>query len=281
VSNGWEINSALAVSFDFTGHTFTFSLGSGGGPYTATLATGTRRVWLAPASSELAQLTCDAMNTAVGSAMFSPSLSEDGYIAITATGNTWKTTTLHSTSAGKILGFENTLSAFAATHTATLHPRYLFLSVSALDGVWQARQDGAAEETSGGQVYSFGGASLGYKRSVRLEFIPWDPTVAASVQSPATPYQPDAAYLAAVGDTGTVRAWSMLDVLWWARNADCALTLGDFQALRTSTSVRYFLGRVATVLSPKMERHDPRLPRYLKHEMGFVLPNASNTATRA
>lgn len=287
MSNGWEINTAVAVTFAWvttgTDLKIAFTGGTGSSPVVVNVASGDYRMGLAPSSGgvkdfirEVSAAIAAAMTAASRTETFTLAFNEDGRLVLTISAHVFTFTI------GPIASYLGwvTQPVGISTTTAAYQPWFLFLSVSAFDGIWQARQDGAEEETSN-QVYSFGGNNVSYKRQITHDRIPWDPTRASEVQCPATPYLPVVEYMEHVGELGTARAWSMMDVWFWARNAQCALTLGDWQALRTSTSVRYFLGTISGLLAPPMERMDAKLPRWLKHTMGFVLPTTGSSETRA
>lgn len=285
MSNGWDINTALAVTFAWVtaGTDLSIAFPSGTSPVNVGVPSGTYRMGLAPTTGpvlDFIRVAEDAINAemvAQGRAEeFTLRFNDDGRLVLTCIGGTF------TASLGQLLRYLGwtTQAVAVAASTATNQPFFLFFSVSAFDGVFQIRQDGAEEETSD-RVYSFGGDNVSYKRQLTYDRIPWDPTRASEVQCPATPYLPLSQYMNSIGQLGTARQWSMLDVWWWARNAQCALTIGDWQVLRTSTTTRYFIGTLAGVLAPQVERMDAKLPRWLKHTMGFVLPTAGSTETRA
>ena len=93
---------------------------------------------------------------------------------------------------------------------------------------------------------------------------------------------PDLAYIGDLAGTGVTRPWSVLDVLQAARNVDCGLALGNFQAVRTSTTEPFYVCRVApgSILSPEITRQNDRWPVYVGHKLGVVLPTSGYSDDR-
>lgn len=281
-ANGWELTTALAPDFTWlsTGTDF-FASFSAGPTVTANLTDGVYRMQLAPAATDFVRASVAAINAAMAVAgrleTFALGPNEDGRMVLSLSAGTFTATVGPMLAT---LGWLNQPVA-VATSTASYQPRYIVYSVCAYDGVWAARQDGATEVTAGGTVYSFGGSDTSYLRELQVEKIPWDPNRALTCESPATPWWPDMGYYHLLGNTAVVRPWSVLDVLRWCTNSNTAMTIGDFQDLRSSTSTRYWIGRITTVLSPVVEREDAKWPAFVRHKLGFMVGSGVNTGTRA
>lgn len=280
---GWTVTSAIAPTFDWVTSSpdLVLTFASGTSPVNVTIPSAPYRMFLGASTVDFLQVAQTKINNAMSGAgraeTFTVGLNEDGRVVLSISNNTFSATVGPLLRA---LGFLTAPSAVASA-TADFQPRYLILSVCAYDGVWMPRQDGGAEVDAGGVVYSFGGSNTSYARELQLEKIPWNPTRATEAECPATPWEPDMGYGHLLGNISTNRPWSILDVLVWARNAVCGITLGDFQTLRNSTSTLFYLGQISTILSPKPEREDVKWTRYLKHRMGLVLPAGVHTGTRA
>lgn len=283
----WPVVAALAAPFVAAGQSFDFTIGMT--TYTVTLTAGTYRVALAPSSGG----TKDALRsleTALNAP--SPSLPGGTSLAVTlddATGLVSITCTsafalvdLHSTTLGNALGFTAASGGAATTQTANRAPWYLALFVSAQRSAWRPRTPGAAERTAAGVVYSLAGSGTSYDGDLSVDFTPLTPAIAAEVGSPATPLYPAEAYLSDLGGTGTAaRAWSVLDVLVAARNAQAALTV-TWRTCKSTTTERYFLPHLqAGGLDLEVEHRDERWPRYARFKVSLTLPVSGATETRA
>lgn len=280
---GWIVTSAIAPTFDWVSSSpdLVLTFPSAPSPVNVSVPSAPYRMLLGSSTGDFIRAAQTKINNAMAGAgraeTFVLGLNEDGRCVLSISSGTF------TAAVGPLLrelGWLTQPVAVSST-TADYQPRRLILMVCAYDGVWQPQQDGATELTAGGVVYSFGGSNTSYQREIQTEKIPWNPTRAAEAECPATPWEPDMGYQHALGSSATNRPWSILDVLVGARNAVCGVTLGDFQDLRSSTSTRYYLGQVVSILSPKPEREDAKWPRFLKHKMSLVLPAGVNTATRA
>lgn len=284
----FEITGALALEFDWT------SLGAGldgtitidADPATAiTVATkaGTRFL-LAPSADEFAAHVEDAINTALAAAMYAATVAltwgTDG--RLTCTLSSGKMTLALHPSLNRILGFLPA-TTHAPAVTAAEPPMYLGLFCGGSGGTWEHMRSVSTETTAGGTVYGFDAGAAHWKRTVTWSFVPATQDYATDAAYPGTPMRPALEYWSALGSTATARRWSVADLLAVAQNADAALTVSDFQALRTSTTARYHLGRLApeTVRGLRGQRQDTRWPRYESWEMGFVSPGSAPTGTRA
>lgn len=283
----WTIAAVLAVPFAATAQSFDLTIGGTG--YTVTLTAGTYRVGLAPSSGTLRDCLRDlaaALNgtspSLPGGVSFAVDLSPTtGLVSITCS-SAFAFVDLHSTTIGKVLGYLAASSGAATTQTAARAPWYLAQFVSTQRTAWQPRTPGGSERTSGGVVYSLAGSGTSYDAELRADLVPITPAVAAEVGSPATPLYPAEAYLSDLGGTSTAsRAWSILDVLVAARNAQAALTT-TWATCRSSTTERYALPYLQhTGLDPAPEHRDERWPRYAKVTIPLTLPTTGATETRA
>lgn len=287
MSGGWTVAAAFAPTFTWTSSPpdLRLTFASGASPVDVNVATGSYRVCLAPTSgsaTDFLRALQAAINTAMSGAgraeTFTVSMDEDGLVSLAISAGAFSAT-LSTTPLGRLLGF-TTNAVNATSKAATRAPWYLLLAVAAWDGVPEPHEADAVELTSGGTVFSFSSGSMTYRRPMRIGRIPWNPTRATECSSPATPFWPDDVYLNSIGETGTNRAWSWLDVLRWCRNADVAWTL-DFQTLRSSTSEYFYVGRFADY-QPKPERDNPKWPRFVNlNELALWLPASDAKGTRA
>ena len=283
----WTVTGALAAPFSASGATFTLTIGVD--TYTVTLTAATYRVALAPSSGSTKdalrslETALNAPSPALpGGVSFTVALSSStGLVSVTCT-SAFSFVDVHSTTIGKVLGYLAASSSPATTQTAARAPWYLALFVSAHRSAWQPVTPGGAERTSGGVVYTLAGGGTSYDADLKLDFVPLTPAIATEVGSQATPLYPAEAYLSDLGGTGTAaRAWSILDVLVAARNAQAALTT-TWATCSVSTTERYHLPYLQrSGLDPKPEHRDERWPRYARLTIDLTLPTTGATETRA
>lgn len=283
----WEITGALALEFDWT------SLGAGAdGTITVnadpavnlTVASKTgARFLLAPSADEFAAHVQTAINAALAAALYSETVTlawgADGRLTASISAGTMALS-LHP-SLNRILGFIPTSGA--ASSTADEPPMYLGLFVGGQGGTWDHVLSVSSETTAGGTVYGFDAGASHWRRTVTWSMVPATQDYATDAGYPGTPLRPTLEHWASLGSTATARRWSVADLLAVSQNADAGLTVSDFQALRTSTTTRYHLGRLApeTLQALRTQRQDARWPRYESWEMGFVSPGTAPTGTRA
>ena len=67
-----------------------------------------------------------------------------------------------------------------------------------------------------------------------------------------------------------------------AQNRDVSFTT-SFQSVRTSTTERFFAGRIGkgSLLAPEFARMDERWDAFVSHELDLVCPGTAPTGTRA
>ena len=283
-----QIAALLAVQFSHTAdatYDLRFTFASGTSPVNVPLATGTAyKVGLTTAATDVLRVLETLANTALGlrgaGEAVAITLTDAGLVNIAMSGGSWATIVFSAT-LSKLLGIATPGSA-GSSITGTRLPWYTAGFVCAYGGAWQRRASGAVEEVADGTVYSFAGGPVALRRAVRLEHLPRTPTVRIAESFPGSAAYPDEAYWSAIGSTTTDREWSLLDVLTAAQNRDVSFTT-SFQTVRTSTSERFFTGRIgrASLLAPAIERMDDRWDAFVKHELELVLPGTAPTGTRA
>ena len=259
-------NNALAVDFDHTSAApdvvLTFSAGTT--PVNVTLATGPYRMCLAPAATDYLRALESAINTAITGASHVDSniavtLSAAGVVTVTVVDeedSELVTLTLSAAIAAR-LGLPTLIDTGGVTwaFVGTRPVWHLALFTERVSADWQQRTAVASAETAGGVGYGVTSGITRWQDELTFGFIPRDPTFGTSLGVSQTPWEPDAAYLTALGTVGA-RAYSVSDLLAGALGKTCAFAAGNFQALRTSTGERYHL-----VTIPGRECGAPRLAR--------------------
>jgi hypothetical protein len=286
--------SALAVSFTHTaavGPLADYDLlpaDTLGVPTPCNVATGTYRMCLATAATDFLRASQAAINAAMlaeGSTnTVAFSLSSAGIVTITFSAALSSSVTFASGVWQRLGLASNSIALDSNFAIVGTRPVWHLAILAATTGQrWQPSQPGGAERTNSGRVYTFGSPSTSWTRSLKVHFQPSTPTVRAARGDEATALYPDTAYMDALGSTATAREWSVLDVLRVAGNASCALALGTWQAIRTSTTERYWLGYVApeSLLSQAVVPLKEEWSAYEEWALGFVLPSSSPSGTRA
>jgi len=289
--------SALAVDFTHTsagaGLDVELSFTAGTSPVGVTIPTGTYRMALAPSASDILRVIATAINAASAGAghtndVVTLTVDADGTAVYTFTGGVSGECdgVAFSTSLQRILAFASSFGPPVDNSYVVRGTRpvwYLAILAATTGARWQPVQPGGAERTNGGRVYTFGSPSTSWTRSLKVHFQPSTPTVRAARGDEATALYPDTAYMGSLGSTATAREWSVLDVLRVTGNASCALALGTWQAIRTSTTERYWLGYVApeSLLSQAVVPLKEEWSAYEEWALGFVLPSSSPSGTRA
>lgn len=279
------LTSALATTFDWA------SAGAGldgkitiaATPYTITVpTTADVRMLLAPSTNDFIRIVETAINTAVmGSGKsFTLAMGADGRLVLSIDSGVFDL--VLSLPLNRTLGFLASGTGIASV-TADTQPWYFGAWCSLSGGAWRPAVGGGATRTNGGAVYAIAATATAFERTMRGRWIPWDYAKAQQIGSAATPMYPAMSAFTVDGDLTTARQWSWLDVLWWARNARCALALSNLQDLLTSTSEYYYLGWVAppSLLNQPIDRQDEFWPTYTEADFSFVLPTTGSTATRA
>jgi len=287
--------SAFAPDFAHTASaadvTLTFPTGS---PVTVVLTTGTYRMWLAPSAGCYLRALASAVAAAVTAAR---SVTYTGIASLSAAG----IFTLRLVSAGaaptsvtfaapmwRRLGMASATPSLSSGGgitdvVAQLPVMGLALLSATKHGPWLPQQAGGAEQTTGGLVYAVAAALTSWQRAHAVSFQPTTPDMRAAQSADASALLPAPAYMGALGSVATAREWSVLDVLYAARNARCGLALDNWLAVRTDTNEAFFSGYVgpASLLSPALTAPDETWDAWAEWTLNVVLPVASQAITRA
>ncbi len=265
----------------------TITFASGTSPVTVSLSTGTYRMWLAPSGSCYLRALCLAMKLAIvgargSSPIVTPSLAADGTASITFTGDVPATVTFAS-GVWQRLGMSAALSTVTAgVITGTRPVWHLALLTAATGPYWQALQAGGAEQTTGGRVYAIAATATSWSRALKVHLQPTTPALRAAHNCDATAMYPAEEYMGALGSTATAREWSVLDVLYSARNALCGYT-STWSTARTATSERIWRAYIGpeALLSTRTELLKAEWLAFCEWPLGLVAPSSTPTETRA
>jgi len=263
----------------------TLSFTSGASPVDVNIPTGTYRMGLAPAASDFIRVMQTAINAALVSAgraeTVTCSLSAAGIFSIEVSPSAAFGTFGPEPTTRKRLGFSSA-PASGSPATGDYPVWYLALLSAATGPYWQPMQAGGAEQTTGGRVYAIASTLTSWQRSLKVHFQPTTPTLRAAHNCDATAMYPAEEYMSALGSTATAREWSVLDVLYSARNALCGYT-STWGTARTTTSERIwrvYIGPEA-LLSTRTELLKAEWLAYCEWDLGLVAPSATPTETRA
>lgn len=278
---GLSATTALAPTFAWTSGGTDLTITIGGTPYAITVPTiAATRFLLAGSGAEFMAHVVSAINTAVAASgrTFTLTMLPSGRLRLAI--DSGKFTLFTSLAFNRLMGFFGT--GIYQHVDADSPPWYFAMFGSVSGGVWAPMQSGGFEVTAGGGVYGFAGTRTAYRRDLTCEFIPWDEAVRSARGDEVSSMWPDLAYIGDLAGTGVTRPWSVLDVLQAARNVDCGLALGNFQAVRTSTTEPFYVCRVApgSILSPEITRQNDRWPVYVGHKLGVVLPTSGYSDDR-
>lgn len=278
---GLSATTALAPTFAWTSAGTDLTITIGGTPYAVTVPTiAATRFLLAGSATEFMAHVVSAINTAVAASgrTFTLTMLPSGRLRLAI--DSGKFTLSTSLAFNRLMGFFGT--GIYQDVDADSPPWYFAMFGSVSGGVWAPMQSGGFEVTAGGGVYGFAGTRTAYRRDLTCEFIPWDEAVRSARGDEVSSMWPDLAYIGDLAGTGVTRPWSVLDVLQAARNVDCGLALGNFQAVRTSTTEPFYVCRVApgSLLSPEITRQNDRWPVYVGHKLGVVLPTTGYSDDR-
>ena len=258
-----------------------------GVPTPCNVASGTYRMCLAPSASDFLRASQAAINARMASEGSSNtvafSLSAAGVLTITFAAALSSSVTF-ADGVWQRLGLASNSIALDGNNTivGTRPVWYLALLSAATGPYWQPMQAGGAEQTTGGRVYAIASTLTSWQRSLKVHFQPTTPTLRAAHNCDATAMYPAEEYVGALGSTATAREWSVLDVLYSARNALCGYT-STWGTARTTTSERIWRVYVTpeSLLSTRTELLKAEWLAYCEWDLGLVAPSATPTETRA
>lgn len=279
---GWTITSAIAPTFAWTASSADFRFTFSGHPtFDVVVASGTYRMCLGPSAGD-GQDFIRAAQTAINAAFAAEGLTDTAALAISSTG----TVTMFLSSSAVVASGQGMRALGLAAGTGaifagTVQPQHIAFAVSQTGTRWKAEQTGAVARLSDGSVQSFGTAITTHVAAPKLDYIPRTPTDASEASSPATSWHPDRAYWSSLGNTGSLRAWSWLDLYRDALNVECAVALGTWQQVYASTTEAYDLAYFAEPLGPEQELRDESWNRYVTHTLKLSLASSAPTGTRA
>jgi hypothetical protein len=277
---------ALAPAFTHTSEApdVSLSFNSGPSPVTASVATGTYRMCLAPVASDFIRAMQAAINAALVGAGRSETvtctLSAAGIFTFTISDPAALNTFGLGTVTQRRLGF--TVAPGASPASGNVPVWYLALMSCATGAYWQPRQPGGAEVTNGGRVYTFASTITAWARKLKVEYQPTTPAMRAAHATDATALYPADEYMGALGSTSTAREWSVLDVLYASRNALCGYT-STWGTARTSTTERIWRAYVApaSLLSLTTELYRTEWLAYSTWPLEMSADATTPTETRA
>ena len=231
-----------------------------GVPTPCNVTSGTYRMNLAPAASDFLRASQAAINAAMlaegSSNTVAFTLSAAGILTITFAAALSSSVTFASGVWQRLGLASNSIDLDANLAIVGTRPVWhLATFAERVSADWQQRTAVASAETAGGVGYGVTSGITRWQDELTFGFIPRDPTFGTSLGVSQTPWEPDAAYLTALGTVGA-RAYSVSDLLSTVMGKTCAFAAGNFQALRTSTTERYHL-----VTIPGRECGAPRLAR--------------------
>lgn len=239
------VTSAIACNFAHTTASpdVAVTFAAGASPVTASLATGTYRMWLATSTGCYIRALCTALKSAVATARGTlptvvATLSSAGILTITFGVDVPAGITFAS-GVWQRLGFASASPTItgAGVITGTLPVWHLVTFVSQRSADWIQRTPSASSETAGGDGYGVTSGITSWRDEVTFDLIPRDITFRTSLSADQTAWEPEPAYLATLGTVGA-RAYSLSDFLRDAFCKTCAYTR-DFPSILSSTTVRY------------------------------------------
>ena len=231
------LTSAVAVPFAWTsgGTDIVLTFASGASPVNVTVATGTYRMQLAPATIDFVRVVQNAINTALVGAGRSEVLTitmlPSSLIYVESTG----VFTMALNDAFKTLGFSVGVTS-ALNATSTYPPANFATFIERVCADWSPKSAVSGAETNAGVGFGVYSDAWREEDEIAFGFIPRDPSTRASLSVNQTPWMPDAGSL--VG-AAMPRQWTCRDVLETAGGKTCAMASGNLQTLLSSTSARY------------------------------------------
>jgi len=279
------LTTALAPTFSWTTSStdLVLTFASGASPINVAIPTGTYRMLLGPSTGDgadflqaVAAAIATSISGAVRSETFTVSMRPSGRVRITSSG----TVTISGTGpAAKALGLE---TATGTTFDAARAPKWFAAFVERQSSAFIPRTASRFATTIAGESYGWrSGVVVSRMESMRLGFIPSDPTYQAALNCAQTPAMPADEYASSIGSHDGV--WSVADVLMASGGKVVALASGNLQTLLTSTTERYHLGALspADVSAPRFELDDPAWPAYQRLTLSFTRSATAPTGVRA
>lgn len=263
MSDQLQPSAMLAAPFAWTsgGTDLAMIFASGTSPVNVTVASGTYRVLLSPAASDLLAV----LNAAIASALSGAGRSETitfamnaaGLVTITASA-ALKLDDLHTSALGAILGFTSGIAGSFTTRTADRMPRHVALLCGQASAPWAPTREMAVEMAAGGTTYGVMGTQETHETDAVFSFIPDEPGITSDA---LTPWAPAKANLATVGSHTGV--WSVRDMLRLAIGQTWTFA-HDYQTVRSSSSERFDYVTVHhdTIRAPRITRSIPDVIRY-------------------
>ena len=264
-----------------------------GGPITASLTTGVYRMTLAPLASDYLRqlaLAIQGALAALGSYTVIASMSAFGIPSLRiVSAAAMPTAVTFSTSVFRRLGYSSATPAITVVSgsivdiTASRSAWNLALLTAATGEYWQPLQAGGVEQTTAGRVYAVAATATSWQRNLVVRFQPTTVTYRASLGAQATALYPDAEYFDALGSTSTSREWSVLDVLYSARNALCGVSVGTWQTDRSDSSARIWRAYIGpeTILSPTLKLLKAEWLAYSEWTLALVAPSSTPSELRS
>jgi len=270
--------------------TLTFAVG---GPITASLASGVYRMTLAPLASDYLRQLALAVQTALavrGVYTVIASMSAFGIPSlriVSAAG--MPTAVTFATGVFRRLGYSSATPAITVVSgsivdiTASRSAWNLALLTAATGEYWQPLQAGGSEQTTAGRVYAVAATATSWQRDLGVHYQPTTVAFRASQGAQATALYPDDEYFDALGSTATNREWSVLDVLYSARNAICGTSIGTWQTDRNDSSARIWRAYVGpgTILSPALKLLKAEWLAYSEWTFALVAPSSAPSELRS
>jgi hypothetical protein len=261
-----------------------------GGPITASLASGVYRMTLAPLASDYLRQLALAIQTALGSSTVIASMSAFGIPSLRIVSvNPLPTGVTFAASVFKRLGYSSAtptitvVSASIIDITASRSAWNLALLTAATGEYWQPLQAGGSEQTTAGRVYAVAATATSWQRDLGVHYQPTTVAFRASQGAQATALYPDDEYFDALGSTATNREWSVLDVLYSARNALCGVSIGTWQTDRNDSTSRIWRAYVGpgTILSPTLKLLKAEWLAYSEWTFALVAPSSAPSELRS
>ena len=274
------LTSAVAVPFAWTsgGTDIVLTFASGASPVNVTVATGTYRMQLAPATIDFVRVVQNAINTALVGAGRSEVLTitmlPSSLIYVESTG----VFTMALNDAFKTLGFSVGVTS-ALNATSTYPPANFATFIERVCADWSPKSAVSGAETNAGVGFGVYSDAWREEDEIAFGFIPRDPSTRASLSVNQTPWMPDAGSL--VG-AAMPRQWTCRDVLETAGGKTCAMASGNLQTLLSSTSARYDIVTLpfAEIAAARKDRVREEWNAYFRWTSRWIR-QSTQTGTRA